>query len=148
MWKFWCFCSWQCASCCRLQYGRHLGSGKAEAELHWGRGKMATISQMTFSHAFSWMKMYELWLTFHKLCSYGIFQHLFRYLLGADQAKSHYLNQWCLVYWRIYAPLGLNELTPWGLSKMVVARYIQMNSLKWIVLFVRVQLKLRHYWFR
>ena len=21
-----------------------------------------------------------------------------------------YLNQWCLVYWRIYASLGLNEL--------------------------------------
>ena len=28
----------------------------------------------------------------------------------ADQATSHYLNQWWLVYWRIYASLGLNEL--------------------------------------
>ena len=28
----------------------------------------------------------------------------------ADQAASHYLNQWWLVYWRIYASLGLNEL--------------------------------------
>ena len=26
------------------------------------------------------------------------------------QATSHYLNQWWLVYWRIYASLGLNEL--------------------------------------
>ena len=26
-------------------------------------------------------------------------------------ATSHYLNQWCLVYRRIYASLGLNELT-------------------------------------
>ena len=25
------------------------------------------------------------------------------------QAASHYLNQWWLVYWRIYASLGLNE---------------------------------------
>ena len=25
-------------------------------------------------------------------------------------APSHYLNQWWLVYWRIYASLGLNEL--------------------------------------
>ena len=25
---------------------------------------------------------------------------------------SHYLNQWWFVYWRIYASLGLNELTP------------------------------------
>ena len=27
------------------------------------------------------------------------------------QAASHYLDQWWLVYWRIYASLGLNELT-------------------------------------
>ena len=31
-------------------------------------------------------------------------------LLGADQATSHYLNQWWLDYRRIYASLGLNEL--------------------------------------
>ena len=31
-------------------------------------------------------------------------------LLGADQATIHYLNKWWLVYWRIYASLGLNEL--------------------------------------
>ena len=30
--------------------------------------------------------------------------------LGAEQATSHYLNQWWLFYWRIYASLGLNEL--------------------------------------
>ena len=23
---------------------------------------------------------------------------------------SHYLDQWCLLYWRIYASLGLNDL--------------------------------------
>ena len=28
----------------------------------------------------------------------------------ADEATSHYLNQWWEVYWRIYASLGLNEL--------------------------------------
>ena len=27
--------------------------------------KMATISQMTFSNEFSWMKMFEFWLQFH-----------------------------------------------------------------------------------
>ena len=31
--------------------------------------------------------------------------------LGADQATSHYLNQWWFVYWHIYASFGLNELT-------------------------------------
>ena len=40
-----------------------------------------------------------------------ISQHWFRYWLGADQATSHYLSQWWLDYRRIYAPLGLNELS-------------------------------------
>ena len=31
---------------------------------HWGRDKMAVFFQ-TFSNTFSWMKMYEFWLTFH-----------------------------------------------------------------------------------
>ena len=31
--------------------------------------------------------------------------------IGTDQATSHYLNQWWLVYWRIYASLVLNELS-------------------------------------
>ena len=32
---------------------------------HWGRDKMATIFQTTFSNAFSWMKMYKFRLRFH-----------------------------------------------------------------------------------
>ena len=28
---------------------------------------------------------------------------------GAEQATSRYLDQWWLVYWRIYALLNLNE---------------------------------------
>ena len=44
---------------------------------------------------------------------------IFRKWLGTDQATSHYLDQWWLVYWRIYASLGLNELTPcWSLWKI------------------------------
>ena len=39
-----------------------------------------------------------------------ISQHWFRLWLGADQATSHYLNQWWLDYRRIYASLNLNEL--------------------------------------
>ena len=41
-------------------------------------------------------------------------QHWFRKWLGADQATSHYLNQWWLVYRHIYASLGLNELSRIG----------------------------------
>ena len=39
------------------------------------------------------------------------FQHRFKKWLGTHWATNHYLNQWWLVYWRIYASLDLNELT-------------------------------------
>ena len=75
---------------------------------------MDAISQMTFSNAFSSMKMFEFRLKFHwslfPRVQLTIFQHWFRWWLGAVQATSHFLNQWWLVYRRIYASLGLNEL--------------------------------------
>ena len=80
--------------------------------------QMVAISQTTLSIAFSWMKMLEFRLRFHwnlfPSFQLTIFQHWFRYWLGAVQVTSHYLNQWWLVYWRIYASLGLNELTNYG----------------------------------
>ena len=36
---------------------------------HWGQGKMAAIFQMTFSKAFSWMKVYKFWWRFRQVCS-------------------------------------------------------------------------------
>ena len=82
--------------------------------IHWCRDNMATISQTTLSNAFSWMKILEFWLKFHWSLfiwvQLTIFQHWFRWWLGADQATSHYLNQWWVVYWRIYASLGFNQL--------------------------------------
>ena len=81
---------------------------------HWGRDQMDAFSQTTCSRAFSWMKMFEFRLKFHWRLFLRflltILQHWFRLWLGADQATSHYLNQWWIVYWRIYASLGLNEL--------------------------------------
>ena len=53
---------------------------------HWGRHKFAAILQTTFSDALSWMKMYEFLL-------------------------NNVLNQWWLDYRRMYASLGINELT-------------------------------------
>ena len=51
----------------------------------------------------------ELWLQFHwslfQRVQLTIFQHWFRFWLFL----SHFLNQWCLVYWRIYMSLGLSE---------------------------------------
>ena len=49
---------------------------------HWGRDKMAAIFLMTFSNAFSWMKIYEFWLGFHLSlflrASLTIFNHWFK----------------------------------------------------------------------
>ena len=65
---------------------------------------MVTFSQKTFSNVWISIKIsLRIQLT--------IFQHWFRKRLGAGQATSHYLNQWWLVYWRIYTSFGLNELT-------------------------------------
>ena len=64
---------------------------------HWGRDKMDAISQTTYSSAFSWMKMFEFRLKFH-----------WRMFLRVQLTIIH---QWWLVHWRMYASLGLNELT-------------------------------------
>ena len=60
------------------------------------------------------MKIYQFLLIFHwslfLRVQSTISQHWFGYCPGNDQATSYYLNQWCSVYWRIYASLGLNEL--------------------------------------
>ena len=97
---------------------------------HGGRDKMADIFQTTFSNAFSLMKIYEFSIRFHWSLflrfKSTIFQHWFRWWLGADQATSHCLNQWWFNYWRIYASLGLNELTKvldtWGTWKSMGIR--------------------------
>ena len=80
-----------------------------------GRDKRAAMFQTTFLNAFSWVKMYQFRLRFHwnlfQRFKLTMFQHWFKWWLGADQATSHYLNQWWLVYWCTYVSLGLNELT-------------------------------------
>ena len=75
---------------------------------------MDNISHMTFSNVFYSMQMFEfrwefhwsLFLKIHLIIS----QQWFRNGFGADQATSHYLNQWRLVCRSLYASLGLNEL--------------------------------------
>ena len=78
--------------------------------------KWTPNSQTTCWSAFSWMKMFEFRLKFHwslfLRVQLTIIHHCFRQWLGAVQATSHYLNQWWLVHWCIYASLGLNELRP------------------------------------
>ena len=88
-----------------------------------------------FTNAFSWMKMYEFHLRFHwslflrfKLT---IFQHCFRWWLGASQATSHYLNQWWFDYWCRYVWLGFNELTIQGPDYSRQSRSIAWLFMPW-----------------
>ena len=46
-----------------------------------------------------------------------MFQNWFRKWLGAVQRSSHCLNQWWLIYRRIYSSFGLNDLTYWNQDK-------------------------------
>ena len=106
---------------------------------------MAAIFQMTFSNALSWMKMYKFCLKFHLHFFPGaqltIFQHWLRYLLGAIQATSHYVNQWWLVYWRIYVSLGLNELKNlWNFF------YLMMTLWHWNFLHCMPFVRVIHQW--
>ena len=72
---------------------------------HWGRDRMATVSQPSFSNAFLLMKICQHWLWFHLRlflrAPLPIFQDCFRWW-----APSHYLSQWWLDYRRIYASPG------------------------------------------
>ena len=79
-----------------------------------GETKWLPFSRRHLQMHFSWMKMYELRQKFHRSLfprvQFTVFQHWFRQWLGADQAANHCLNQFLLIYWRIYASLGLNDL--------------------------------------
>ena len=75
---------------------------------HWvgdgGMGvnlKMATVLQTTFSNAFSGIKIYWFRLKFYQSLFPRVQLTIFHH---------------CLVYWRIYASLGLSELTLYVLN--------------------------------
>ena len=74
---------------------------------------MEAIFQTAFSNAFSWTKIHKCRLRFHwsliPRVQLPIFQHWFRLWLGVGYATNHYVNQWRLVYWPIYASIGLSE---------------------------------------
>ena len=57
--------------------------------------KTAKIMPRAFSNAFSWMKIIIFIFNFQwKVCSWGSnWQLIIRWLLGIEQATSHYLNQ-------------------------------------------------------
>ena len=83
----------------------------------WDWEKLASVFQTTFWNWFSSMKMFLFCLKFHwsllLRAQLTIFQLWSRQWLGAFQATSHYLKQWCLVYSSIYVLIGLSELIVW-----------------------------------
>ena len=103
---------------------------------HWGRDKMAAISQTRFSNAFSWMEMCEFRSRFHWSLFLGIrlttFKHWFRWWLGTDKATSHYLNRWWLDYRRKYAPLGLTELNGELWNSVNLTEIIFSKAISWV----------------
>ena len=100
---------------------------------------MAAIFQRTFSNAFSWMKIYEFKLrlqgSLFLRVKLTIFQHWFRWWLGANQATRHYLHQWWLDYWRIhiYVSFGLNELSVRFIANKI--RVTFSNDGFWVVIY-------------
>ena len=70
-------------------------SPKLSEWTHWGRDKIATISQTTFLNAIPWTKCifsFELFWNMFPGIQSSIYQHWFIWWLGAKQATSHYLN--------------------------------------------------------
>ena len=118
--SIWSVCHWQAITLLRQQletFDEARLRGKCIRLIHlthWYREKMAPIFQTTFSSAFSWTKMYEFWLTFHWNLFSRVQLTIFR--IGSDNGLAPIIRQaiiWTndgIVYWRIYASLGLNEL--------------------------------------
>ena len=82
--------------------------------------KMGVIFQTTFLNAFTQMKMYGFWLRFHwrfnqKCLSFGSDNGL-----AAVRWQAIFLINDGLVHWRIYASLGLNELTPLRINNPLI----------------------------
>ena len=96
------------------------------------------------------MKIFKFRLRFHISLfprAQLTLEHWFRKWLGADQATSHYLNQWWLVYWRIFASLGLIELTILCFSFCYTCIMIHNLACRFLVTLVFMY-KLGHHWFR
>ena len=58
----------------------------------------------------AWISL-KMWLKWVPKVRISNIPALVQIMAWRRQARSHYVNQWWLVYWRIYASLGLNDLT-------------------------------------
>ena len=104
----------------------------------WGRDEMAVISQTTVSNAIFFNK--NVWISlkislkFFPRSELKICQHWCKWWLGADQATSHYLDQWWLIF-----PTHICVTWPqWVKSRhiWVVVRLYQYVTHLWINAFL------------
>ena len=80
---------------------------------HWGGDKVVAISQTIFKCIFlNETVLISLKILLKLLPEIRIdnILALVQMMLSADQATSHYLNQWWLIHWHIYVLLSLNGL--------------------------------------
>ena len=83
---------------------------------YWGRDKMANILQTIFSKAFSWMETFGFFKDSLKYVPYGLIDN--KLSLVQIMACRLFGTSDGIIYRHIYASLGLNEFTCWGLNKM------------------------------
>ena len=60
---------------------------------HWGRDKMAAISQTTLSNVFSWMKMFEFRLKFHWSLFPRVQFTIFQHSIGSNDGLAPFRRQ-------------------------------------------------------
>ena len=112
---------------------------------------MADTFHMVFPNAFSCQKIYKFRLRFHRslfsMVHLTISQHWSRQCLGIGQVTSLYLNQWWLMYWRMCASLGLNELN-FSIYYTVGSVVLQCCA-AWILRYIKTHLSMTiHSWWR
>ena len=82
---------------------------------HWGWHKLIDVFQTIFSTAFSWKKIYVFGLRFHWILllrsQLTISQHWLDNGLAPKKRPAIIWTNGGIVYWRIFALLGLKELT-------------------------------------
>ena len=103
---------------------------------HWCSEKMVDIYQTTFSNAFSWIKIFAFliqfdWSLFLRI-QLTIIQHRFRKWLGADQATSHYLNQWWSMLLTHISVLGLNTINQFYKSSVSIFQQFSNRAFDWL----------------
>ena len=81
---------------------------------HLGRDKMGNIFQTIFSNEFSWMEMIDFEYSLAEFCSSGSYWQKYVSIhndVAPNRRQSIIWTNDGLGWWRIYASLGLNQLT-------------------------------------